>query len=568
MTSRICLLMDSKFNTVVLDIETDDLNATTIHCVVVQDYDTGEMLSFVGETIPTKLVGFINDNPERKYIMHNGISFDAPVLNKLLGVKIKLSQILDTLIISQMINPHIDGGHSLKAWGQRLDGEGKIDYDKGFDNYCEEMLTYCKADVDLTRRLMQHLRPQIARFSNESVRLEHKVKMILNWQEREGFYLDTKKAFSLMGKLEDESNIIKDNLQKIFPPITHKRISEKTGKELKSKIEVFNPGSRKQIASRLMELGWQPRKFTPTKQPIVDEKILSSLNYPEAKEVSQYLLLQKRVSQIKSWLDVVGSDNKVHGRVFTLGCVSHRMSHNSPNMAQVPASYSPYGKECRHCWTVSDPEKNCLVGSDASSLDLRCFAHYINDEKYTEEVVHGDIHSYNQRLAELPDRPTAKTFIYAWLYGAGDQKIGEIVGGGIERGRQLREKFMDAIPAIKRLRNYVDQSARKGIVKAIDGRYLIVRNQHSALNTLLQGAGAIVCKQWLVNIIDLMKQKKIKAKPVANIHDEVQFEVCKEQAEEFGNITKEAMKCTEKQLYFKCPLDSEYSIGKTWKDTH
>ena len=205
--------MDSKFNTVVLDIETDSLNPTIIHCVGVQDYDTGCMLSFVGKEIQTKLVDFINKK-ERKYIMHNGVSFDAPVLNKLLGVKIKLSQILDTLIISQMVNPHIDGGHSLKAWGERLDGEGKVDYDKGFDTYCSEMLDYCIGDVDLTRRLMQHLRPQIAKFSNESVRLEHKVKMILNWQEKEGFYLDTKKAFGLMGKLEDESNVIKDNLQK------------------------------------------------------------------------------------------------------------------------------------------------------------------------------------------------------------------------------------------------------------------------------------------------------------------------------------------------------------------
>jgi|TARA_E500000318_G_scaffold9656_1_gene8792 DNA polymerase-1 len=562
------MMKTSTFNKVVLDIETDGLDAKLIHCICVQDYETEEMLDFVQDECYTKFVDFVNENPNRKYIMHNGISFDVPVLNKLLNLKIKFNQIIDTLLLSQMYQSHIDGGHSLKAWGKRLNGEGKIEFDDSFESYSNNMLIYCRADVDLTRRVCKYLATKLKDFSKKSVSLEHKVRSIINWQERNGFYLDQRKANVLVATLTDESEIIKQELQEIFPPITHKRISEKTGNSLKDIIQIFNPGSRKQIAERLISLGWKPKKFTPTKRPIVDEAVLSKIDLTEAKKISRYLLLNKRTSQIKSWLDIVKDNGRVHGKVITLGCVSHRMSHYSPNMAQIPAGYSPYGKECRSCWTIEDQDKYVLIGSDAASLELRCFAHYIDDPDYTQEVVHGDIHTYNQKLAELPDRPTAKTFIYAWLYGAGDAKIGSIVGGGIQRGRQLRERFLNAIPALKRLRHYVDQSAKTGRIKAVDGRYLTVRNQHSALNVLLQGAGSIVCKMWLVNIVRKLRQQNLDARPVANVHDEVQFEVLKEQAEEFGNLTKEAMKDVEKQLDFNCPLDSEYSIGNNWSETH
>ncbi len=286
-------------------------------------------------------------------------------------------------------------------------------------------------------------------------------------------------------------------------------------------------------------------------------------------------MYEKRISQITSWLKVVREDNKVHGRVITLGCVTSRMSHYGPNMAQVPASYSPYGKECRGLWTVADPEKYCLVGSDASSLELRCFAHYLQNQTFTDQVVDGDIHTYNQKIIGLKDRPTAKTWVYAFIYGAGDAKLGKIVGGSVEAGLNSRKRFTNKVSGMKTLTTSLVKILQKRKRKygeyqliALDKRILLARSIHSSLNTLIQGAGAIICKQWLLNIVDGIHEKKMDAKPVANVHDEVQFEVAKNQAEEFGNLTKEAMKNVEQQFKLRCPLDSEFSIGTTWRETH
>jgi len=354
-------------------------------------------------------------------------------------------------------------------------------------------------------------------------------------------------------------------MQSIFPPIVEERYSEKTGNRLKDKIEVFNPGSRQQIAKRLQEKGWTPEKFTPTGHPIVDEGTLKGVDMPEAQKIARYLLLQKRVSQVQSWLDVVQDDGKVHGRVMTLKAITGRMAHHGPNMAQIPAVYSPYGKECREVWVPSSPSYK-LLGCDASSLELRCLAHYMNDTDFTNEVVDGDIHTANQNNAGLETRDQAKTFIYALIYGAGPAKIGTIVGGGASAGKKVMERFMSNMPALKRLRTSVDRAAQTGTIRGLDGRRLKVRQQHAAMNLLLQGAGAIICKTWLKNIIK--SANKFDYKLVASIHDEYQFEVREDQAEDFGKMTKDAMKMTEAELKVNCPLDSEYKIGNNWAETH
>ena len=163
---------------------------------------------------------------------------------------------------------------------------------------------------------------------------------------------------------------------------------------------------------------------------IINEKVLEGIDLPEAKLIARYLMLQKRISQVSSWFDVVKPDGRVHGRVITNGAVTGRMTHISPNMAQVPNSGSEYGSECRELWTVEPGNK--LVGIDASGLELRMLAHYMKDARYTDEILNGDIHTANQKAAGLLNRNTAKTFIYAFLYGAGAAKIGAIVGSDRE----------------------------------------------------------------------------------------------------------------------------------------
>ena len=542
----------------VVDIETNGFkdNATEIHCIVAKEYTTGKVKTWVQEECKefgewSKLID--------TFIMHNGLSFDAPLLNKFTNSSIKSNQIRDTLLESQLFNPIRNKGHSLQAWGERLNfNKGDVE---SFDYYTPAMLEYCKQDVELTFKVAKYLEKESKNFSKQSLLLENKIRVILDQQEENGFTLNLRKASELMATLQDEADSLVDEAQKLFPP---------TEVQLKTKVKYipFNIGSRKQIAERLIEKGWEPKLKTDKGNVIVNEEVLKSINMPEAKMFSRYLLLQKRVAQIKSWIELCDKDNKVHGRVMTLRTITGRMAHNSPNMAQVPAVYSPYGKECRDCWTVSDINKYSLVGTDASGLELRCLAHYMNDTKFTNELLTGDIHTANMEMAGLSNRDQAKTFIYAFLYGAGAAKIGKIVGGGAKKGQQLIDRFLSNMPALNALRTKVQKASQNGIIRGLDGRLLHIRSSHSALNTLIQGAGAVVCKHWLLEIMSSIKMTRIDAKLVASIHDEYQFEVNNNDITTFGQITKETMKKTQEVLKLNCELDSEWKVGKTWASTH
>jgi DNA polymerase-1 len=541
----------------VVDIEADSLNPTKVHCVVAKDVDTGKVYPFP----PDLLHGFRDWSlGVKQFIMHNGISFDAPVLNRLLGTNIKPHQIVDTLILSQLLNPMRDNGHSLEAWGNRL-AMPKGDVDT-FEVYTPDMLEYCKQDVNITHKLFEVLQKEGRGFSKSSVYLEHQVRLIIDQQERNGFYLDMQKAMSLYNKLRDEANELEKWAVTNFDP---------TVVELKTKTKYipFNIGSRQQIAERLMELGWKPKQHTDKGNIIINEAVLDTIELPEAKKFSRFFLLQKRIAQIKSWIEACDdTDGRVHGRVMTLKTITGRMSHHSPNMAQIPAVRSPYGKECRDCWTVDNPYTHSIVGTDASGLELRCLAHLMNDATFTDILLTGDIHTHNMQMAGLTDRDQAKTFIYAFMYGAGASKIGQIVGAGAKEGQQLINKFLSSMPALKRVRDSVTKAANKGMIKGIDGRLLHIRSPHSALNTLIQGAGAVVCKVWLINMIKRIRRTGVDAKLVASIHDEYQFEVLNKDVKRFGQLTKDAMKDTEKQLHMKCPLDNEWKVGRTWAQTH
>ena len=546
----------------VVDIETDSLDAKEIFCIVAKDLDDDRIYTFT-----QKNMEYCKPLLEQSdiLVMHNGVSFDAPVLKRLLGCNIPLSKIRDTLLLSQLADPMREGGHSLAAWGEKL-GFAKIEFED-FSRYSDEMLKYCIRDVELTAKVYTTLVPELKKFSPRSIKLEHQIRAIIDKQEDNGFALDEPKSMQLLAKLTDESEQIKQQLQDVFKPIVEQRYSEKTGNRLKDKVTVFNPASRKQIAERLMDLGWQPQKHTEKGQPIVAEEVLEKLDIPEAKLIARYLMLEKRASQIKSWLEHVDDDGKVHGKVLTLRTISGRMAHTSPNMAQIPAVYSPYGKECRDVWTTSS-DNYILLGSDASSLELRMLAHYLNDKDFTREVVEGDVHAANQRAAGLPTRDNAKTFIYAFIYGAGAAKIGQIVNGTARDGQKLIDNFLNNMPALKTLRHKVDKLASRGYILGLDGRILRVRQAHAAMNLLLQGAGAIVCKEWLKFITIEATKRKLDYKLVASIHDEYQFEVRKEHAEELGSVTATAMKLTEQSLKVRCPLDSEYKLGKSWAETH
>lgn len=566
-----------------IDIETT-MDHLTIHLATTKNIDTGEIKTWKAAN---GLWDYIED--ATSLIGHNIIGFDAPILNRLWKTKIGWKKVTDTLILSRLLDPSREQGHSLESWGKTL-GKEKIDYAdrweqlqgrkqayKGecFDHPDMALLEeYCIADVEVCEKLYKELtnRLDAKQFSADSIQLEHNVAAVLAQQERNGFKLDIPYATVLLADIKGRMAEVYESMQQRWPSYEVERISEKTGKKLKPLLVAFNPGSRKQIGEKLIELGWKPDKFTETGQPMVDEGILSKLHYPEAKMIAEYLMLQKRVAQIESWIEAVGSDGRVHGKVITNGAVTGRMTHQSPNMAQIPNHGSVYGAECRACWTV-EPGR-VLVGCDASGLELRMLAHYMRDQDYVKTVVEGsfkdgtDVHTKNQKAAGLQTRDQAKTFIYAFLYGAGPSKIGSIVGGSAKDGQRLIDSFLNATPTLKKLRDKVSKYAGKGFVPGLDGRKIWVRSEHAALNSLLQGAGAIVMKKALVLLDDKIKKNKWNAKFVANVHDEWQIEAAEAHADEVGRAARQSIIEAGEHFKLRCPLDGVYKIGRNWAETH
>ena len=574
---------------IVFDIEANGLQPTKVWVIVATELSTSETHTFSGDTL-LAFNDYIAGLGECEIIGHNIIGYDIPVLEQLLGTDFSKCKVTDTLVMSRLANPSREGGHSLRNWGEKYLNQPKGEHND-WDNFSQDMVDYCEQDVNVNVLVYKRLLLDLADFGAESISLEHRVQSIISQQIKTGWTLDQEKAFILLAELKEKKYDLEDKVHEVFKPLPTfvKEITPKIKKDgtcsvvgLKflgdhwetavapfSRIDFpeFNLGSRQQIGRYLQYFGWKPQQFTETGQAIVDEAVLSKVTgIPQASLIGEYLMIQKRIAQVQSWLDAVKDDGRVHGYVNPCGAVTGRMTHSSPNMGQVPAVYSPYGKQCRDVWTV--PKGYKLVGMDASGLELRMLAHYMNDEDYTNEILNGDIHTANQLAAGLETRDQAKTFIYAFLYGAGDAKIGSIVGGTAKDGKRLKEKFLANTPALGELRTRVGMAATRGFVYGLDRRRITIRSEHAALNSLLQSAGAIVMKKALCLLDEYAILWGIDYNILGNIHDEIQTEVKQERAEVFGRL---ATSCVEAAgLYYKlnCPLAGDYKVGNTWADTH
>ena len=575
---------------IVFDIEANGLNPDKVWVIVAHELDTQETKVFSGSTL-YDFNTYIQDLHGDVYelIGHNIIDYDIPVLERILGTDFGSCNVTDTLVLSRLADPQREGGHSLENWGQLL-GCPKGEHND-WDNYSQEMVEYCKQDVLVNVKVYYALRSALSDFGSESISLEHQVQRIISKQIHNGWLLDQEGAFVLLAKLKERKFELEDSVHNTFKPLPTfvRNVKPKFKKDASlsvvglkflgeqwatvggefSRIDYpeFNLGSRQQIGRYLQYFGWKPKQFTEKGQAVVDESVLAKVtNIPEASMIAEYLLVQKRIAQVQSWLDAVEDDGRVHGYVNANGTVTGRMTHSSPNMAQVPSSSAEYGKECRACWIA--PKGYKVVGMDASGLELRMLAHYMNDEDYTNEILNGDIHTANQFASGVDTRSQAKTFIYAFLYGAGDEKIGSIVGGTARDGRLLKEKFLSNTPSLRDLRERVSVASGRGYLYGLDGRRVAVRSEHSALNTLLQSAGAIVMKKALVLLDEYAKLWNIDYKFIGNIHDEIQTEVREEEAEVFGRLAVSCIEAAGTYYKLNCPLAGEYQIGNNWSETH
>jgi DNA polymerase I-like protein with 3'-5' exonuclease and polymerase domains len=567
-------------STVIFDIECNGFIDTVTRCVCIgyQIDGADPIIAHTPEQIKEALTAIEN---AETVIGHNIIAFDLPVLRKLYPKwRGPLGTVRDTLTLARLISPDIRnddlqvenfpgkliGSHSLKAWGYRLN-ISKGDALEGITDfstleYSEELGEYCKQDVVVTSLLYNRVKSK--GFSDQSIDLEHKFAEAIFNQMQNGFVFNSALAGSLYASLASERNDLITELQALVPAAEQKL-------KTKTKLIPFNPASRKQIAHMLKEqYGWIPNEFTPGGEPKVDESVLETLDYPIAKKLSKYLLIQKRIGMLaegdEAWLKVE-KKGRIYGFVNHNGAVTGRCTHRGPNMAQVPSCGSPYGKECRSLFGV--PTGMSLVGVDAAGLKLRCLAHYMarwDDGAFAKELLEGDIHTANQQAAGLETRNQAKSFIYAFLYGAGPAKLGSVVGGGYAEGKKLQKRFLTKVPALKMLKAAVETAAERGVIIGIDGRRLRIRSAHAALNTLLQSAGAIAMKQATVLMSE--QASAYGAKQVAHIHDEIQWEVPDKNAEAWAVFCKDCITKAGEILNFRCRLDGASRVGKTWADTH
>ena len=567
------------------DIETDGLLDAMTRVVCLSYSLNGNEPVTVHE--PEDIAEVIRSMAEADTVVgHNIIGFDIPALEKVFGPIDFKGCIRDTLVMSRLIYPEIrnnehlfsppapvpstlSGSHSLEAWGYRLGmhKDSFLSTVSDFENlkYSEDLRLYCEQDVRVTVALFEHLTNHSC--SDTALILEHDFAECIAKQMRNGFAFDGQAASSLYVKLFEIRDRLVDDLRELVPPT---EIVLKT----KTKHAPFNPSSRQQIAKALKLLcNWEPSEYTPSGEAKVDESVLKDIDHPVAAMLIEYLTVAKRIGMlaegVEAWLRVENK-GRIYGYVNHNGAVTGRCTHRGPNMAQVPASHSPYGKECRSLF-IAEPGYS-LLGVDASGLELRCLAHYMaryDEGEYAKEILNGDIHTKNQKAAGLSTRDQAKLFIYAFLYGAGPAKLGSIIGGGYSDGQALKNRFLKKIPALKSLQDDIAFAIEaRGNLIGVDGRTLSVRSKHSALNTLLQSAGAIVMKQATVIMNRELTRSGIDYRQVAHIHDEVQFEVRSSQAQDAAAIVQAAIPEAGEFLGFRCPLAGEARVGKNWAETH
>jgi DNA polymerase I-like protein with 3'-5' exonuclease and polymerase domains len=595
----------------IFDLESDGLydKVTKIYCIVIYDIAAKQTFSYGPDCIADAVAHLATADV---LIGHNIIFYDCPVLEKLHDFKSN-AQIIDTLICTRLIWPKeklydLDteqypqvpaknrGSASLKAWGWRL-ADHKIDF-KDFSQYSEEMLQYCKQDVAVTTKLWEHI--SVQNYPQPALKLEHDFALAINRQVRSGFPFDMDAALDLMDDLRTKQTELENKLKEVFPPIKYetvfipkvnnaKRGYVKGQPFTKVTYEEFNPGSRDQIVDRLKnKYGWTPEKTTEKGNPILNDEVIEQLPYPEAKPLAEYMLVKKRLGQLSegnnSWRNLYNNDTGcIHGDVTTNGCITGRCSHRNPNMGQVPAAYSPYGKECRSLFSAVNGWS--LIGVDAKALELRCLAGYLalwDNGEYaalvTDDTV--DIHEYNRQQFGVATRDISKRLLYGMLYGCGAVKAGTIIDPNEKDefvlrklGRTAIDSFMDGVPALRELREKLNKNLTKNnCLYGLDKRILYCRSDFKALNVLLQSAGAIIMKQVVINLHQNVEETGlvygVDWVQHAMIHDEIQLSCKPQHVELVKDSALKAFPQAQEFFGFQCSIEGDAKVGRTWYDTH
>lgn len=584
---------------VVCDIETNGLNPDKIWCCVCKDIDTSKFTIF-RDGDAQKCKEFFSKCT--RIIGHNIIAFDSIWLNKLWHTNIKLDKVVDTLVISRLDNS-FRPGHSLREWGEFL--KCYKGHHEDWAQWSQEMEDYCIQDVEVTHKAYQYLCKR--HIPKPAIELEQWSQAILERQRSKGFLLDTQLAIETKSKIDNEYFQIIEKFHELFPPRkvvvdTWTARRTKDGELTKVSKRIIGSGivehvkgdeynhieykefcidSPKEIVERLKGY-WNPVVLTPGGQPKVCEENLNTLVKDAPQElqlIKRCKVLKSRSTLIQSYFDACGDDGRVHGQVFSIGTGTHRMSHKNPNTGNIP-SKGIYGEVCRQMFTVDKGRK--LVGCDASNIQLRVLAHYLNDEELIYQIVHKDMHFYFSQIyglnpkdveydendhAMVQQRKKGKTVTFAIIMGAGVGKIGSILGSR-DKGEAAFTGLKKSIKGWDKFKKEIEYRATIGFFNGLDGRRIPLKSAHFGMSSYLQAGEAIIMKRAMVESFKEIKQKKLDAFQVAIVHDEMQYDCAESCAKEVGEILKKHIIEAGEYYKLKCPLDGEYKIGKTWLDTH
>lgn len=590
-----------------LDIEADNLlaGATQIWCVCVINLVTKEEGTFYeADTFRA----FLDDHPDAVYVGHNVISYDNEVLKKLWGID--LERLVDTFLLAAIYDPNIQGGHSLGVWGERLRCP-KGEY-SDFSRLTPEMVDYCRQDTRLCGLLFHRLSEKMRQmgFTEEAIEREHLAwDIIQNTQKKNGFPFNTAAAEKLLAELRGLEEERRAEIYKLWPPElqeiqtfakAYKKDGSPTANFLRHKEQYpkivenedgsytawdyveFNLGSPKQRIEKLLELGWEPSRYTEKGSPQIDEEeLLTFGKETEIREIellAEWLVINSRANNITTWLKAAEKTGRIHGSLFLAGTLRYR--HSQPNTANIPrvkkgdddeplfGEAGTWTYESRALWYSGDNPDYRVVGVDAKGIQLRILAHHLNTPAFTEAILSEDPHEANRQSMGLPSRDLAKTLIYALLMGAGDKKIADTAQVPLKKAKEYKEVFQSKIP-VKSLINRLQRELTKtGRIRLIDRSPIRVPSDHMVIPYLLQGDESRFMKEAMIRTNRDIVEKNLRAFKVADIHDEHQYVVHKDDVGVFTEAVLRAFSEAGEALGFKIPMEGDVNVGMNWAETH
>ncbi len=619
----------------VFDIEADGLlnEASRVWCIVLYDLDTKVSTTYTNEKEGYPRLSAALDLMEKadSLIGHNIYSYDLPLLKKLKGFTYN-GKITDTLILSQLLNFSRKGGHGLASWGENLGVAKPVQEQWLF--FEERMLNRCEMDVKINVKTLMTLRKEFkqAKIPASVITTEFETARISAQQVENGWLVDTELAEGHFTWLNQEIEALASKITPLLPPNV-KRL-DSIGKVVapkytkkgdlhahivkyfegfecidytnEHKLKVYGSYCRVKvipiemtqhalIKDFLLSQGWVPTEWNmkmneegkkERTSPKLTEDSFDTIKGDLGKDIALHMVYSHRRNMLRSvkndktgWLNTLRDDNRLECIPMTLGAATGRMRHK--NLVNVPGGHATFGEELRSIFIA--PKGKVLVGCDLASAQLRLLAAAMGDDDYNKTVTEGkeeegtDIHSVNAKIAGLldpdgkPNRKMAKTFIYGFLFGAGDAKTASDLGIKTKEAKELKAKFLKGLPALSNLKNYLDNqfehTGGKYIV-AQDGRKILCNSKHKLLNYLLQGNEAILTKNWMVLADKRIKEANIDCKLLAVMHDEMNFECSPDRADELAKILEVAATDAGNALKFKCRMDGNSKIGNNWMDIH